>query len=982
MAARMDAAASSSPVWCFVFMFLYSFFCLLVNICEANYVYSRQDLIDFGWQQKLSVTRNFQWTHKIPEDIARLPGSPWIVGGPSKRRRRRRDRKQKRGSRAGLLTRLRKQPHKPPLPSIFLTNARSITHKMDELELHVTANHLIRNCCVMIITETWLHPLIPDAAVRLADRSIHRQDRNMDSGKSRGGGLCIYVHNDWCNNSNTIDSHCSPDLEMLSTMCRPFYLPRELTVVIVTAVYIPPDANVSAALSQLYATVSKHQQAHPDGVHIIAGDFNQACLKTVLPKFTQYVKCATRGNNTLDHVYSNLKHAYRATPLPHLGQSDHLSLLLIPAYTPLRRKTKPYIKNIKIWPEGALSQLQDCFEHTVWDIFEQQDLEEYTGTVLSYINHCTDTVTAAKRIRVYPNQKPWMTSKVKTLLQERNSAFRSGDKNLYSTARANLKRGIKDAKKAYKEKIEDHLTNNNPRRVWQGIQNITNYKNSNTSTVHADASLAEELNHFFARFEVNRPTTIALTPPTPSSHTLTLQEHEVRCVLKSVSTRKAAGPDGVSGKVLNSCANQLAGVFTKIFNLSLTLATIPPCLKSAIIIPVPKKPAINSLNDYRPIALTPVIMKCFEKLVSRHIKSTLPPTFDSHQFAYRANRSTEDAIDVALHTALSHLELRGTYIRMLFIDYSSAFNTIIPDILVSKLTALGLSPSICTWIKDFLSNRPQTVKLGPHLSSTITLSTGSPQGCVLSPLLYSLYTHDCTPTHPTNTIIKFADDTTVIGLISEDDESAYRDEVQKLTVWCSDNNLSLNTTKTKELILDYRRQSAVPAPLYINGDCVEKVHTFKFLGANLSDDLSWSVNTSETVKKAQQRLHFLRVLRKNNLECKLMVAFYRTTIESVLTYCISAWYSGCTAADKRALQRVINTAQKITGCSLPSLESIARSRYLSRANNILKDSSHPGHHLFTLLPSGRRYRSFRARTTRLKNSFFPTAIRTLNTDMH
>src|SRR4029434_4237246 len=213
MAARMDAAASSSPVWCFVFMFLYSFFSLLVNICEANYVYSRQDLIDFGWQQKLSVTQNFQWTHKIPEDIARLPGSPWIVGGPSKRRRRRRDRKQKRGSRAGLLTRLRKQPHKPPLPSIFLTNTRSITHKMDELELHVTANHLIRNCCVMIITETWLHPLIPDAAVRLADRSIHRQDRNMDSGKSRGGGLCIYVHNDWCNNSNTIDSHCSPDLE-------------------------------------------------------------------------------------------------------------------------------------------------------------------------------------------------------------------------------------------------------------------------------------------------------------------------------------------------------------------------------------------------------------------------------------------------------------------------------------------------------------------------------------------------------------------------------------------------------------------------------------------------------------------------------------------------------------------------------------------------------------------------------------------------
>src|SRR4029434_6426129 len=127
--------------------------------------------------------------------------------------------------------------------------------------------------------------------------------------------------------------------------------------------------------------------------------------------------------------------------------------------------------------------------------------------------------------------------------------------------------------------------------------------------------------------------------------------------------------------------------------------------------------------DYRPIALTPVIMKCFEKLVSRHIKSTLPPTFDSHQFAYRANRSTEDDIDVALHTTLGHLELRGTYLRMLFIDYSSAVNTIIPDILVSKLTALGLSPSICAWIKDFLTNRLQTVKLGPHHHAQHWLST-------------------------------------------------------------------------------------------------------------------------------------------------------------------------------------------------------------------------------------------------------------------
>ena len=102
---------------------------------------------------------------------------------------------------------------------------------------------------------------------------------------------------------------------------------------------------------------------------------------------------------------------------------------------------------------------------------------------------------------------------------------------------------------------------------------------------------------------------------------------------------------------------QPAQVFTSIFILSLKLAVIPPCLKTATIIPVPKKATTDSLNDYRPIALTLVIMKCFERLVLHHIKACLPPTFDPHQFAYRANRSTEDAI--ALHSALSHLEHRG-----------------------------------------------------------------------------------------------------------------------------------------------------------------------------------------------------------------------------------------------------------------------------------------------------------------------------------
>ncbi len=230
----------------------------------------------------------------------------------------------------------------------------------------------------------------------------------------------------------------------------------------------------------------------------------------------------------------------------------------------------------------------------------------------------------------------------------------------------------------------------------------------------------------------------------------------------------------VSGLVqmlqLKDCAAQLTDVLTDIFNTSLSQAVIPTCLKSTTIIPVPKKSHVSCLNDYLPIALTPIMMKCFERLVMHKIKTSLPNTLDPLQFAYRPNRSTDDAISSTLHLALTHLENKDSNVRMLFIDFSSAFNTIIPQQLINKLNLLGFNNSLCNWILDFLTGRPQSVRVNHNTMSTTTLSTGAPQGCVLSPLL----THDCTAKFSFNHIIKFADDTTVVGLISNNDETHYR----------------------------------------------------------------------------------------------------------------------------------------------------------------------------------------------------------------
>ncbi|CAM4465434.1 unnamed protein product [Leuciscus chuanchicus] len=220
----------------------------------------------------------------------------------------------------------------------------------------------------------------------------------------------------------------------------------------------------------------------------------------------------------------------------------------------------------------------------------------------------------------------------------------------------------------------------------------------------------------------------------------------------------------------------------------------------------------SCLNDYRPVALTSIVMKIFERHVKSHICSSIPVTLDP---LHRPNRSTDDAISLVLHSSLTHMNSKnGNYVRMLFIDYSSAFNTIGIK-LASKLTDIGLNSSLCDWIQDFLTCRPQVVNVGQFTSNSITLNVGAPQGCVLSPLLYSLYTHDCVSSHNSTSIIKFADDTVVLDLISNNDETAYLDEVERLTSWCQENCLSL--------IMDFRKRQQQPyTPLMISGTPVER----------------------------------------------------------------------------------------------------------------------------------------------------------------
>ncbi|XP_051536240.1 uncharacterized protein LOC127430478 [Myxocyprinus asiaticus] len=220
---------------------------------------------------------------------------------------------------------------------------------------------------------------------------------------------------------------------------------------------------------------------------------------------------------------------------------------------------------------------------------------------------------------------------------------------------------------------------------------------------------------------------------------------------------------------------------------------------------------------------------------------------------------------------------------------------------------------------------------------------------------------------PSVKLLKFADDTTVICLIQDDDESAYRREVKQLAVWCSQNNLELNTLKTVEMIVDFRRNTPTLTPLTNLNSTVAAVESYRFLGTTISQDLKWETHIDSIVKKAQQRLYFLHQLRKFNLPQALLIQFYSAVIESVLCTSVTVWFGSATKSDIRKLQRTVRTAERIIGCPLPPLQELYTSRLRKKAGKITLDPTHPAYYLFDCCLLA--FKALSTRTVRHRNSF-------------
>ncbi|KAI4884202.1 hypothetical protein NFI96_027037, partial [Prochilodus magdalenae] len=232
---------------------------------------------------------------------------------------------------------------------------------------------------------------------------------------------------------------------------------------------------------------------------------------------------------------------------------------------------------------------------------------------------------------------------------------------------------------------------------------------------------------------------------------------------------------------------------------------------------------------------------------------------------------------------------------------------------------------------------------GKHLKllKRVVSSTGAPQGTVLAPFLLTLYTADFMYSSPNCHLQKFSDDSAIVGLITNEEDSEYRELILDCVDWCLQNHLQINAGKTKELVVDFRRCRHPPPLVNIRGMDIERVDSYKYLGVHLNNKLGWSVNTTALHTKGQSRLYLLRRLRSCGVQGALIRTSFHTVVASAIFYGVVCWGSSISTADRKRLDQLLKRAGSVLGSPLDPVQVVGDRRMLAKLASTLENDSHP-----------------------------------------
>ena len=780
-------------------------------------------------------------------------------------------------------------------------NARSICNKQSELSDFLA----FHQCDIIGICETWLKNSVSLTAFD-TDYHVFRNDRPDAVGN--GGGTLLAVKS---------NLHCKLVDKIVTNKCECIFVDvkfNKCDYVRYGLVYRPPDTNLedSKALFKLIYDHLKNSK-----MYILLGDFNLPDISW--PSLTarsnisrefltlcfrigaeQCVDFPTRKDNILDLVLCSSKVLLNYIQCkPPFSTSDHDTILCHLA----NHLCDTQVDAVKPCFKKADYAVINAFLSTIdWDevysncVTTQEYWNSFKDVINTAIYNFVPFVAPVRR-----KHSPWFNESLRKLHKAKNRNWKKYNRSrnvvTYSEYKSSANKFRAEFLKSKCMFEKNLFRSDNSKGKFYGYiksqttvnQSIPSIKKNDGSLVFTDQEKAHEFINYFSSVSTMDNNVLPEFAPqcNGSLENFSCNVRDVIKVVMKLRNSSSAGPDGINVFFIKKILAEIANPLCKIYNVSLSQGTLPDDWKIAHVIPVFKKGDTQNASHYRPISLTSVICKILErivrsKLLDYAINNNIIPK-EQHGFVPR--KSTVSNLLECFNEWSLNFD-KGLPTNVIYLDFSKCFDSVCHSKLLFKLSKYGIGGSAHKWLESFLLNRVQSVKINNSLSSAAKVVSGVPQGTVLGPILFVLYSADIPNVVSNSKMSIYADDSKVYKAIRDvNDCKQLQKDLDKLSVWAEKWQLSLNPDKTKML---YIGNQNVSVDYTLCGRNIEKVDHMNDVGVIVQSNLKFTMHCTNTVRKANYVIHKIFTTFRNH-DADFYRKMYISYVRPILEYASQVW---------------------------------------------------------------------------------------------
>ena len=590
-----------------------------------------------------------------------------------------------------------------------------------------------------------------------------------------------------------------------------------------------------------------------------------------------------------------------------VGKSDHLGILS----TIATGNQQGYIRSEKLsWSKLSPETIVQIGASLNWNLnLQHPSVKDIWELISDNIKEITKSAPVVK-VKVTKSgtvitKDPWETNGLKRKRREKENAWRSFELNhtndnlQYALFKGEeLETVTRKCMTKYEQKMSAGLKSNpksfysyvnSKRSIKQSVVSVKNKQGFLANSAEESANILAEFfestfqAESFGPFPAEAYTTIN-TPADPTQHDPVSYEDALK-LLNGLNIYKSYGPDEMHPKVIKSLAvlPDFVKAIQLLFNTCIVERTVPKIWKTAYVTPIHKKGIKTDAKNYRPISLTSVISKMYERIVGERILGDIGHKISAKQHGFIANKS---CLSNLLETAdyINNLLCEYEDVDVFYLDLQKAFDTVSHLKLLIKLKSLGLAEDLLEIVENFLSNRTFCVTVGEFKSLVYKVLSGVPQGSVLGPLLFILFINDM-PLDIVNKLLLFADDAKLCARAST--PILNQEDINRLAVWQLLWGLTFNTNDNKCKVMHIGKNN--PCNSYVlNGKALPSTDEEKDLGVTVNQEFTWRTHIDNSIKKANSTMAWImRVIIVKDITT--MTQLFKTLVRPHLEYCVQLW---------------------------------------------------------------------------------------------